>query len=56
MERRRYIEAKSLGNNTENLYLIDAQWIKRWVAYLNHPAAPFPGPIFNDSIYLNLES
>ncbi|CDW78527.1 ubiquitin carboxyl-terminal hydrolase family protein [Stylonychia lemnae] len=30
-QRRRFVQLKQDGNDTEQLYLIDAQWVKRWL-------------------------
>jgi hypothetical protein len=53
--KRKYIEIKSQGNNTEHLYLIDAQWIIKWANFVLYSSASMPGPILNDMLFLKLE-
>jgi hypothetical protein len=54
MERQKYITSKSLGNNSEYLYLIDASWVEAWISFLRYGSAPPPSLINNDHLYLML--
>eukprot|EP00347_Sterkiella_histriomuscorum_P018092 403346820 len=54
-QRRKFIELKKAGNDTEQLYLIDANWVRRWINYVNYSSANFPGSIINDQLYMQLD-
>ena len=52
MERKRFIQVKKYGNNSEYLYLIDANWINNWIAFVRQGQTP--GKINNDQLNLQL--
>lgn len=54
MERNKYISSKQRGNNSEHLYLVDGEWVKRWTQFLRNGSAPSPGIINNDALYLQI--
>mmetsp|Transcript_24339 Transcript_24339/g.23951 ORF Transcript_24339/g.23951 Transcript_24339/m.23951 type:complete len:160 (-) Transcript_24339:1361-1840(-) len=52
MEKRKFFEVKKQGNNSEQLYLISAEWVNMWVCFISSLEGTLPGEIINDMLYL----
>jgi hypothetical protein len=52
MEKKKFYDFKKQGNNSEQLFLVSADWVRKWADFVKDPDSTNPGEIINDTLYM----